>query len=137
MDAFVLDVSACLPWCCEDETTAASEETLEWAQDGRVLHVPSLWIWEILNAVSVVIKRKRISADRGEDFLVQLATLNLKVDPPPQVSDLSRLHMLAAAHLLTAYDAAYLDLATRLSHPLATKDTELRKAAQAVGIQLL
>ena len=26
MKALVLDVSACMPWCCEDETTAASEE---------------------------------------------------------------------------------------------------------------
>ena len=34
MDAFVLDVSACMPWCCEDETTEASEQMLEWAMDG-------------------------------------------------------------------------------------------------------
>ncbi len=33
MDAFVLDVSACMPWCCEDETTQASEQMLEWAMD--------------------------------------------------------------------------------------------------------
>ena len=104
MDAFVLDVSACLPWCCEDETTDASEEMLQRAQGGCILHVPSLWTWEVLNAVSVVIKRKRIAADRGKDFLVQLATLNFKVDPAPQVSDFPRLHMLAAVHQLTAYD---------------------------------
>jgi len=38
---------------------------LEWAMDGSALHVPSLWTWEILNTVAVVIKRKRITADRG------------------------------------------------------------------------
>jgi hypothetical protein len=65
MDAFVLDVSACMSWCCEDETTEASEQMLEWAMDGSALHVPSLWTWEILNTVAVVIKRKRITADRG------------------------------------------------------------------------
>jgi hypothetical protein len=41
MDAFVLDVSACMPWCCEDETTEASEQMPEWAMDGSALHVPS------------------------------------------------------------------------------------------------
>jgi Arc/MetJ-type ribon-helix-helix transcriptional regulator len=49
MKAFVLDVSACMPWCCEDETTRASEEMLDWAREGSELHVPSLWGWEILN----------------------------------------------------------------------------------------
>jgi hypothetical protein len=65
MDAFVLDVSACMPWCCEDGTTHASEQMLEWAKEGTALHVPSLWTWEILNTVAVVIKRRRITADRG------------------------------------------------------------------------
>ena len=53
MKSFVLDVSACMPWCCEDESTPASELLLEWAMDGSELHVPSLWIWEILNVVGV------------------------------------------------------------------------------------
>jgi len=66
MDAFVLVVSACMPWCCEDETTPASEEMLEWAINGSALHVPAIWTWEILNAVGVVIRRRRISSDRGQ-----------------------------------------------------------------------
>ena len=65
MKGFVLDVSACMPWCCEDETTAASEEMLEWAMSGSELHVPSLWVWEILNVVAVTVKRRRITADRA------------------------------------------------------------------------
>jgi predicted nucleic acid-binding protein len=137
MDAFVLDVSACMPWCCEDETTQASEEMLEWAIDGAVLHVPSLWTWEILNAVGVVIKRGRISADRGQEFLEHLATLNFKIDRPPQIADFPRLHSVATSHQLTAYDAAYLDLAKRLSLPLATRDADLRRAALAESVQIL
>jgi hypothetical protein len=31
---FVLDVSACMPWCCEDESTPASEKLLRRAGDG-------------------------------------------------------------------------------------------------------
>jgi hypothetical protein len=50
MDALVLDVSACMPWCCEDEATPASEKTLAWAIAGSDLHVPSLWPWEMMNA---------------------------------------------------------------------------------------
>ncbi|MDP2998882.1 MAG: type II toxin-antitoxin system VapC family toxin [Bryobacterales bacterium] len=137
MKAFVLDVSACMPWCCEDETTPASEEMLEWAIEGSELHVPSLWAWEILNVVGVTIKRRRITPDRGRDFLAQLAMLNLRIDGPPLVTDFPRLHSLASAYELTAYDVAYLDLAKRLSLPLATRDDDLRRAAMAEGIEVL
>lgn len=137
MDAFVLDVSACMPWCCEDETTTASEEMLQWAIEGSSLHVPALWTWEILNAISVVVRRRRISSDRGKEFLEQLAKLNFKIDRPPQIADLSRLHSVAVHHQLTAYDAAYLDLAKRLSLPLATRDADLRRAAIAEGVRII
>ncbi|MGA3093588.1 MAG: type II toxin-antitoxin system VapC family toxin [Terriglobales bacterium] len=137
MVAFVLDVSACIPWCCEDETTPASEQMLEWAIDGSALHVPSLWAWEILNTVAVVIKRQRITADRGREFLEQLGTLNFRVDSPPQIVDFPRLNSLASKHQLTAYDVAYLDLAKRLALPLATRDEDLKRAALAEGLQIL
>jgi predicted nucleic acid-binding protein len=137
MQAFVLDVSACMPWCCDDETTPASEEMLEWAKQGSELHVPSIWTWEILNAVGMAIKRQRIADDRGREFLQQLATLNFKIDRGPQVQDFPRLHSLANRYQLTAYDAAYLDLALRLSLPLATRDEDLKRAANAEGVEIL
>jgi len=46
MPGFVLDVSAFMPWCCEDEATAASEELLQRASRREALHVPSLWPWK-------------------------------------------------------------------------------------------
>lgn len=137
MKAFVLDVSACMPWCCEDETTPASEEMLEWAMDGSALHVPSLWTWEILNTVAVVIKRRRITADRGKEFLEQLAKLNITVDHAPPIADFPRLHSLASVHQLTAYDVAYLDLAKRMSLTLATRDADLMQAALIESVPLL
>ncbi|HWD98330.1 MAG TPA: type II toxin-antitoxin system VapC family toxin [Bryobacteraceae bacterium] len=66
--ALVLDVSACMPWCCQDETTAASEEMLDWALRGTRLHVPALWVWEILNVVAVTIKRQRMTPTVGVSF---------------------------------------------------------------------
>lgn len=126
-----------MPWCCEDETTLASEEMLDWAIRGSELHVPSVWSWEILNVVAVTVKRKRITADRANDFLAQLGTLNFRIDHPPAVNDFPRLQALAGRHQLTAYDVAYLDLAKRLSLPLATLDGDLGKAAIAERIELL
>jgi predicted nucleic acid-binding protein len=63
--------------------------------------------------------------------------LNFKIDSPPPIADFPRLHSLASAHRFTAYDVAYLDLAKRLSLPLATRDDDLRRAALAEGVQVL
>ena len=126
-----------MPWCCEDETTPASEEMLDWAIQGVELHVPSLWGWEILNVVAVTVKRKRIAAERGREFILQLGTFNFRIEQPPLVKEFPRLQALAERHHLTAYDVAYLDLAMRLSLPLATRDGDLRKSAVAEEIELL
>src|ERR1039457_7243675 len=83
-----------------------------------------------LRRIGVAIRRRRITADRGREFLEQLATLNFKTDRPPLVVEFPRLHSLALTYRLMAYDAAYLDLAKRLSLPLATNDGDLRKAAR-------
>jgi predicted nucleic acid-binding protein len=40
-------------------------------------------------------------------------------------------------HRLTAYDAAYLDLAKRLGLPLATLDADLIRAAAAEAVVIL
>ena len=137
MAAFVLDVSACMPWCCEDEATAASEELLGRAARRDALHVPSVWPWEMMNAVAVSVRRQRITAERAQQFFEQLAAFDFQIAPAPALAEFGQLSLLASQHRLTAYDAAYLDLARRLSLPLATLDDDLRKAARAEGIPVL
>ena len=44
---------------------------------------------------------------------------------------------LAREERLTAYDAAYLELAMRLGVPLASKDADLCDAAQRLGVSVL
>ena len=126
-----------MPWCCEDETTPASEALLDRVVQGCELHLPALWVWEILNVVAVTVKRQRITPDRVREFLAQLGTLNFQIDDAPSIAYFPRLQTLASRHGLTAYDAAYLELALRLALPIATQDDDLQKAAKAEGIELL
>ena len=137
MESFVLDVSACMPWCCEDEATPSSEQTLVWAIAGANLHVPSLWPWEIMNAVAVAIRRGRIPAQRASQFFEQVSAFNIWMSPAPAVHDFARLSLLASRLRLTAYDAAYLDLAQQLGLPLATLDEELKRAAVLEGVEVV
>lgn len=137
MDAVVLDVSICMPWCCEDEVSALSEQLLDHAAALRPLHVPSIWPWEITNALLVATRRKRITGVHAAQFLTLLSRFDIRIAPPPAVLDLPRLTSLAQRHNLTTYDASYLDLAIRLALPLATLDDALRKAALAEGLPVL
>jgi len=137
MDAFVLDVSACMPWRCEDETTAASEQLLQRAALRHPLHVPSIWPWEIMNAVSAAVRRKRIKPEQAASFLALLSSFDFQIAETPNILDLPRLALLASRHQLTAYDTAYLDLAKRRALPLATLDDDLKKAALAEGVEIL
>ena len=137
MAGFVLDVSACMPWCCEDEATAASEELLQRASRREVLHVPSLWPWEVMNAVAVSVRRQRVTPERARQFFEQLSAFNFRIASAPSVKAFAELSVLAARHQLTAYDAAYLGLALQLALPLATLDEDLKNAALADGLKIL
>ena len=75
-------------------------------------------------------RRRRVLRDL-EKLRVQLDT-GITVNPFVPAVD-----VLARRHSLTAYDAAYLELAIRLAIPLATLDKDLRKAARAAGVPIV
>ena len=63
-----------------------------------------------------------------------LASLRIKVDEETPAQAWTDTLKLARSQNLSAYDAAYLELAQRLGLPLATLDSRLKDAADAVGI---
>lgn len=137
MKSFVLDVSACLSWCFEDEQSAFSEQLLDWAGSGSEIHVPSIWPLEIGNALLQGIRRQRLTAERALDFIEQLKALDIHIDAAPTLGDLPQLLELANRHRLTSYDAAYLDLSLRTHIPLASMDDALNRAAAAENVKLI
>lgn len=104
MPGIVVDVSACTPWCCEDEANESSEKLLDSAAGLQPLHVPSLWPWELMNAVAVATRRGRIPADRAAHFFDQISAFDFRIASAPSIGDFARLSSLAARRQLTAYD---------------------------------
>jgi len=133
---FVLDASIALSWCFPDETTTYGQAVLDALSDSHA-EAPALWLFEILNVLTVGERRKRIQSSAANEFLEKLAHLDIRVEQAPPVADSNRLLRLVRRHGLTAYDAAYLELAMRRNLPLATLDSELCKAARAENIWLL
>jgi len=65
-----------------------------------------------------------------------LAALPIAVDEETKAHAFTDTMQLARTHDLSAYDAAYLELAMRRGLPLATLDDKLKAAAHAVGVTL-
>jgi predicted nucleic acid-binding protein len=134
--SLVLDGSATLAWLYPEETTPAILKVFD-----QVVHhgaiVPDLWRIEVANALTMGIRRKRITAKERGELLSDLALLPILVDDETRKSVWSKSLELADAHSLSVYDAVYLELALRRALPLATLDSDLRRAAAIEGVSLL
>jgi len=132
MVAFVVDNSIALAWAFPRQTTAYTERLLDQTRGAR-LHTAFIWPAEFANAVRTLEKRGLLTEALGTEMIGFARTLGLAVAPAP---DLATLHAVSRQYRLTAYDAAYLELAMRLSIPLATRDEELANAAASLGLLL-
>lgn len=135
-DRLVVDASVTVAWCFEDEKTPYTEEILNKMIQGAEALVPSHWPLEIVNALLQAEKRKRLTTAQATLFLKQLEGFKITTDstPLPRVFDWILLE--ARRQNLTAYDAAYLELALRSGLPLATLDTNLKRAAKDLGVPI-
>jgi len=132
----VLDASVAFAWCFQNESTAASDRVLE-RLEAEDASVPSIWHLEIANVLALSERRERITPARSTEFVALLESLMITVDEETSIRALGRVLDLARSERLSAYDAAYLELAMRLGVPLATKDKALGDAAERLGVTVL
>ena len=133
--SLVLDASLALAWLFDDECTPAVDAVL--ADVGaHGAQVPGLWRLEVANTLQMAVRRKRIAAAFRDQALQRLAVLPIAIDTDTNHHAWTTTLRLADRFGLTLYDAAYLELAQRLTVPLASLDRELRAAAHVLGLPL-
>ncbi|MGH9632986.1 MAG: type II toxin-antitoxin system VapC family toxin [Bryobacteraceae bacterium] len=98
--------------------------------------IPAVWALEIGNAMLVGERRKRLRQPEILRFLTLLEGLTIVQDAQPVGESVSKVLPLAREYSLSAYDAAYIELAIRQGAPLATIDGGLRKAARKAGVRI-
>ena len=134
--SLVLDCSATLAWIYGDETIDAIRAVFdEVVADGAV--VPGIWKLEVGNSLTMAVRRGRIDADFRRSALSDLGELEIRIDSSTDAQAWAATVELADRHILTFYDAAYLEHATRLGLALATLDRELAAGAAALGVRVL
>ncbi len=134
--SLVLDSSLALAWLFVDEKTEAAEAVLHSVAEAGAV-VPNIWHLEIANTIQLAVRRRRIDGTVRDGFLSYLSALDISPDPETSARAWTSTLGLAERFSLTAYDAAYLELADRRGLPLATLDNELRGAADRLGVALL
>jgi predicted nucleic acid-binding protein len=98
--------------------------------------VPAIWPIELANVLANAERRGRIAASDIAEFLALIAPLDIQVDAETAARGLREILAVARHEALSAYDAAYLELAMRLGLPLATRDARLADAARHVGVEV-
>jgi predicted nucleic acid-binding protein len=132
----VVDASVALAWALPDESSDYADAVLV-AVEREGLRVPDLRARELANGLAVAYLRNRITSGDEEAFLEALSNLKIEVEDASAVLTVIRDGTAAAMRYgLTAYDAAYVDLASREGLPLATLDKAMRKAAEEARITI-
>jgi predicted nucleic acid-binding protein len=130
---FVLDGSLALAWFFKDEADAYADAVAARFPSARAA-VPLIWPLEVANAVLMGERRRRSTEAQAAKWLTYLGLLPIAVDDETNDRAWGEVLSLARAYRLSAYDAAYLELALRRGLPLATLDDKLRAAASAAGV---
>lgn len=135
--SFVLDDSVAMCWLLNDgrpADVAYALKVLDALKQTSAL-VPGVWALEAANVVAKAEAKGLVTEARTQVFVATLTRLNINTDKATAGQALSDTLNLARRYKLSAYDAAYLELALREGLPLATLDIDLEKAARKAGVK--
>ena len=135
MSYLVLDASTAIGWIVDKPTPRMAVRALHLLQSGTIGVVPDLWYYEVCNALMTAERRGRASAQVVSSHISDIERLAAFLEVSPATP--SALVTAARQSGLSAYDAAYFELALRRNLPLATLDEKVRAAAQSAGIELI
>ncbi len=133
--ALVLDASVGLAWLLPDERSDEASRLIAQALRERP-RAPSLLVLEVGNALLQAERRTRLRGATRIELFETFTALPIALEPV-SAEAAARAGELAAAHALSLYDAAYLELALERGLALATFDDALSAAARAAGVALL
>ena len=111
--------------------TAAGRRVKALIQDDKeTLHAPDLLDVEVAQVLRRLERSRELAPDRTREAFEDFRAI--AIVRYPHAPFLERVW--ALRQNLSAYDAAYLELAMREGLPLATRDRALARAAQAAGV---
>jgi predicted nucleic acid-binding protein len=135
VSAIVVDCSVVMAWCFEDECDEYADAVLDAMIEEEAV-VPAIWPFEVANVLLVAERRGRLTTADSHRFVALLGGLHIAVEEVSQGRTFGPIISAGREFGLSAYDAAYLELAMRCDVPLATRDADLREACAQSGVEL-
>lgn len=134
----VLDASMTLAWLfirADSDEAALALQAIKFLPTVTV-SVPPIWFSEVANGLIRGERQGSAQSAQTTFFLNWLSQSNIVVDSSSPWIHQSNALSLARIHLLTVYDACYLELALRLGAQIATFDRKLATAARSAGVHV-
>jgi len=132
--AWIMDCSIAAALGLPDESSAVADAFLLQMSNNETW-VPSLWWHEIGNVLASAKRRGRISDNDVSGLIILYGGLPVRTDNAAGSNFMSRIHRLSITCELSAYGAAYLELAERKQAGLVTLDKKLLHAAEQCGVE--
>ena len=136
MTSIVMDASVIASWFFYDEAHGIHARLLDHI-DKLKIHVPSIFEHEFMNILLMAEKRGRLNHETQKNILAIVSHYPLSIEPSTVmlIVKINVLEMARTYHL-TAYDAAYLELAISLGKvPLITYDKSLLQTAKKLKLK--
>ena len=135
--SFIVDASVGFAWVYQGQATPETDHLLNEVAAGATVIVPALWFLEMSNVLLMAQRRHRLTAMQRKAAMEKLTAMQFTVDEEGSRNAFGKTSELAEKYGLTIYDATYLELASRRSLPLASRDEALRNAAKQCGLKAL
>ena len=125
MNKFILDCSVYMSWCLNEKTVKTSSKILKSIIKNEII-VPGLWAYEVINILTISVRRNKLTVAETYSLINDIQLLPIEFDKPT-TENLSNIFNIANEHNLSAYDAAYIELALRTNTQIASFDKEVIK----------
>jgi predicted nucleic acid-binding protein len=134
---YVFDASFVGALLIPDEKDRRVDDLYDSIQNEDVKFVPQLLWYEIGNVFKTLVLRERYAYNEVLAFIPHLKAMRLSTDAETGAGYTEKLLRIGQSLGVTAYDAAYLELAARKHARLCVLDGRLRSAAERYGVDVL
>ena len=134
---YVFDSSFIGALIIPDEKNPLVDKLYEKIDDKDEIYVPHLLYYEIANLFNMLSRRRRFTINEVMQFFPRYAAFQLIYDSETGINYSKKLLCICNDYNISAYDAAYLELAKRKKAILCTLDLGLQAAAKKCGILVL
>jgi len=134
---YVYDTSFLFAIILPDEKNDDIDKICNALSDEDDVYIPQLVWYESANVFRNLIRNKRFTADEVDRFFPILSFINFITDFETGINYSKKICELGNEYNLSAYDAAYLELAVRKNAILCTLDDDLLKAAKKHSVKTI